>query len=256
MHRASIHDFESTKKLQDIRKVILVGSGKGGVGKSFVASSLALTLSALGFHTGILDYDIHGASLPNYLGIKPPLKSGRYGIQPKLVGKLEVMSIALLTGDNSVPLRGEKKPKLLSQLFSLTNWGKLDYLVIDLPPSTGDELLSAFQLFSTKCSLVLVTTPSSKAVNVVHRLRQLAESEGIPIEGIVVNMAYASYGKKKIELFGKLNARLLERRLRSSILAQIPFEPRVNHDSLKTLLSERGAVFRSFQPIVEKISKA
>ena len=189
MNETSIHNVECKKKLQEIDKVILVGSGKGGVGKSFVAAGLALTLSARGFRTGILDYDVHGASLPSYLGIKPPLKSGRYGIKPKLVGNLKAISVALLTGDNSVPLRGEKKPILLSQLFSLTDWGKLDFLVIDLPPSTGDELLSAFEIFSRKCALVLVTTPSPNAVNVVYRLRQLAESEDIPVEGIVVNMA-------------------------------------------------------------------
>lgn len=255
MNEDSIQDFESAKKLEDIDKVILVGSGKGGVGKSFVAAGLALALSARGFQTGILDYDIHGASLPNYLGIKPPLKSGRHGIEPKLVGNLKVMSIALLTGDNTVPLRGEKKPLLLSQLFSLTDWGKLDYLVIDLPPSTGDEILSTFEIFARKCTLVLVTTPSPNAVNVVYRLRQLAESEGIPIEGVVVNMAQASIGRKRIELFGKLNSRLLERKLSSSIIAKIPFEPRVNYDSLKTLLRERGAIALSFQSIIEKTAK-
>ena len=102
--------------------------------------------------------------------MRPPLKSGKNGLEPKRAGKLKVMSMGLLTGNNAVPVRGAKKQELIAQLFSITNWGKLDYLVVDLPPGTGDEVLSAFELFSDKCRLILVTTPSPNALNVVSRL--------------------------------------------------------------------------------------
>ena len=245
----TIHQIESKKRLQKIGAVILVGSGKGGVGKSFVASGLALTLSSKGYRTGILDLDIHGASLLNYLDVSPPVSSGKNGLKPKLVGDLKVMSIALFTANNPVPLRGERKQELVSQLFSLTNWGNIDYLIVDLPPSTGDEVLSAFEIFRDKCSLVLVTTPSPNAVNVVSRLRQLADSEAIPIRGMVVNMAYALQARKRVEIFGKFDPKFLERNLNARLLAEIPLDSSVNFKRLKELLNSTGSVSQAFDKL-------
>jgi ATP-binding protein involved in chromosome partitioning len=250
----SIQEIQAKRKLEDIGRVILVGSGKGGVGKSFVASGLALTLCAMGYRTGILDLDIHGASLLNYLEVSPPVKSGKNGLRPKLAGKLKVMSVALFTGNNAVPMRGEKKGELIAQLFSLTDWGRLDYLVVDLPPSTGDELLSAFEIFGEKCSLVLVTTPALNAVSVVSRLSQLAESERVPIQGIVLNMAYAREGRKTIDLFGKLDRQFLERELGARLLAKIPFQPRVNSQRLIAILNSHGEVFRAFETLAKSVA--
>ncbi len=248
-----IFEVESKKRLENIGKVILVGSGKGGVGKSFVASGLALMLSRR-YKTGILDLDIHGASLPNYLSVKPPIKSGKDGLQPAKAGKVGVMSVALFTGDNSVPLRGYKKQALIPQLFSLTNWGMLDYLVVDLPPSTGEELLSAFALFGEKCSLLLVTTPSRHAISIVSRLRQLAKSERVPVAGIVANMAYVNEGGKKIETFGKLDPKHLTRKLEAPVLAEIPLEYSVNSTSLETLLFGRwNPISKAFSDLAEKV---
>lgn len=252
----SIHEIEARKRLESIRRVILVGSGKGGVGKSFVASGLALTLSARGHRTGILDLDIHGASLQNYLEVSPPVESGEDGLKPKMAGALRVMSIALFTGDNAVPMRGDKKQELIAELFSLTDWGKLEYLVVDLPPSTGDELLSAFEIFSKKCSLVLVTTPAQNAVSVVSRLRQMAESERVPVEGIVVNMAYVIQGKKmKIAPFGKFDPSLLEKRLGARVLTEIPLDPKVNSQSLRIVLAGHNAVSRGFASLAEEVAR-
>ena len=238
----------------EIGKVILVGSGKGGVGKSFVASGLALSLTYKGYRTGILDLDIHGASLPHYLGVRPPLKSGKNGLEPKRAGKLKVMSMGLLTGNNAVPVRGAKKQELIAQLFSITNWGKLDYLVVDLPPGTGDEVLSAFELFSDKCSLVLVTTPSPNALNVVSRLGSLARIERVAISGIVVNMAYSKIGKKTNYPFGKPDVKLLEKILDSNILVMIPLEPRVNFQNIEVILRGRNEISRAMKELTEKLS--
>ena len=156
--KSSIKIDDGKKKLDQIGKIILVGSGKGGVGKSFVSCGLGLRLSSSGFKTGLFDMDIHGASVPNYLGIGPPLRSTRKGLEPKRVGRnLKVMSVSLLTGNNPVPMHGIEKEDMLSRFFALTNWAKLDYLIVDLPPSTGDELLSAFSLFSDRSKLLIVT---------------------------------------------------------------------------------------------------
>ena len=190
----TFHDLLAKNRLGRIERVVLVGSGKGGVGKSLVACGLSLGLASKGFRTGILDVDVHGASVPDYLEVRPPVHSSRLGLQPKKSRGVKVMSVTLFTGNNPVPLSGSQKHDLIVQLFGQTNWGPLDYLVVDLPPSTGDELRSVLRLFGNKSRLVLVTTPSPRALSVVSRLRQLADSEKVPVEGIVLNMAYQEGG--------------------------------------------------------------
>jgi len=246
---------EATKsKLEQVAKVILVGSGKGGVGKSTVASGLALSLSRKGKRTALLDIDIHGASVPDYLEVAPPVKSSEKGLEPKVKNGLLVMSLGLFTGSLPVPIRGADKQELITQLFALTDWGKLDYLVVDLPPSMGDELLSAFSLFSGKATLILVTTPSPSAVNVVSRLRQLAETEKVPVQGIVINMAYLLAGKRKTFPFGRPDHRILEAKFRSRIIAEVPLEPSVSSRGLNTVLKESNDFSRTFRKLAEYIS--
>jgi Mrp family chromosome partitioning ATPase len=249
----SIQNQEAAQKLSKIARVILVGSGKGGVGKSFVASGLALSLSNKGFQTGILDLDIHGASIPNYLGVRPPLKSNKNGLEPKRVGKLKVMSVALLTGNNAVPVKGRKKEDMIVQLFSITNWGKLDYLIVDLPPGTGDEILSSFELFSKKSSLLLVSTPSSNALSVVSRLSSLAKIERVTISGIVMNMAWSRIGKRTIYPFGKTRDSLFEKELGSNILAKFPLDSRVSSQSLQVILGGRNEISTSMKEMVDRL---
>jgi ATP-binding protein involved in chromosome partitioning len=238
-------DFEtaaSKKKLGSIGRVVLVGSGKGGVGKSLVSCGLALSLAREGYRTAILDIDVHGASVPSYLGVGPPVRSSIKGLEPKRVGGLKAMSLGLFTGDNPIPLRGDKKQGLITQLFALTNWGRLDFLVVDLPPSTGDELLAAFALFEGKSALILVTTPSAGAITVVSRLRRLAEIERVPVEGVVLNMAYLKAGKggKVLYPFGKPDHESVAHSLRSRVLVEIPLEPKVSSESLVRVLHAQG----------------
>lgn len=249
----SIHAVEAKTRLRSVSRVILVGSGKGGVGKSLVASGLGLALASKDQRVGILDLDLHGASLTNYLGVDPPVSSGKDGITPKLVGKARVMSVALFTGNNPVPMRDNKKQELITQLFSLTNWERLDFLVVDLPPGTGDELFTAFKLFEGKCSLILVTTPSPNSVMVVSRLRHLAESERIPVKGIAINMAYIKQGRMKVPLFGRLDEKGLEKKLKSKIIGEIPLEPRVSSTSLESLLSRRILFSRAFAELAQRV---
>jgi ATP-binding protein involved in chromosome partitioning len=248
---------EIGSKLDEIENVVLVGSGKGGVGKSFVACGLSLKLAQAGYRTGLFDIDIHGASLLNYLGAKPPLRSTKDGLEPKKVaaGGLKVMSVALLTGNNSVPLRGSEKQSLITQFFSLTNWGKLDFLIVDLPPSTGDELLTAFEMFGAKASLIMVTTPSRTAINIVSRLSRLAKSESIRVLGIVLNMAYSKQSNREISYpFGRVGHNYLERTLGSRVITEIPLDPRVSTKSLEDLVLKRSDISKSFQEITQALN--
>lgn len=238
---------DASRKLDGVGRVVLVGSGKGGVGKSFVASGLALSLARSGKRTGILDLDIHGASLPHYFGVAPPLRSTERGLRPKTKQGLKIMSIALFTGNLPVPVRGGEKQNLVNQVFALTDWGRLDYLVVDLPPTTGDEALSAFDLFGSKSVLVLVTTPSPIAVEIVSRLRQLAESERVPVAGVVVNMAYMAKGKRRVFPFGRPDRKHIERALDSRIVAEFPFDARVSSIDLGEILRRRTELSEAFR---------
>lgn len=241
------------EKLERIAKIVLVGSGKGGVGKSTVASGLALSLSHKGQRTALLDFDIHGASVPEYLDVRPPVSSSKRGLEPKTKDGLMVMSLGLFTGGLPVPMRGEGKQELITQLFALTNWGDLDYLVVDLPPSMGDELLSAFSLFSGKATIILVTTPSPGAVSVVARLRRLAESEKVPVQGIVVNMAYLLSGRTKTFPFGRPDRKLLEAKFKAAVIAEIPLEPLVSTRGLSGALGESNEFSHTFRKLAECI---
>lgn len=244
---------DARRKLSRVGTVILVGSGKGGVGKSFIAASLALTLSSRGHRTGILDLDLHGTSLSEYFEVAPPLVTTKGGLKPKTRLGLEIMSLGLLTGNHPVPMRGDEKEVLLNQMFALTDWGRLDYLVVDLPPSTGDELLSAFEMFASKSVLILVTTPSSLAVKVVSRVRQLARSEGIMVQGIVVNMAYQNYGPRRMYPFGRLGRASLEKSLDAKIVAEIPLEPRVSSQSLTRILATETGLATAFSKLASRV---
>lgn len=254
-------DFEasaSRKKLKAIGRVIMVGSGKGGVGKSLVSCGLAISLSRRGYKTGLFDIDIHGASIPGYLGVRPPVRSTARGLEPKKVGGVEVMSLALFTGANPIPMRGEKKQSLITQLFSLTNWGGLDFLVVDLPPSTGDELLSAFSIFGGRSSLILVTTPSRTAIEIVGRLRRLAETEKVPVEGVVVNMAYTKERRAREARtaypFGRPDTEAIGRSLRARVIEQIPLDPRVSSAGLAKVMAAKNDVSRAFGRLASLVS--
>jgi len=247
---------DARKKLDQVGRVILVGSGKGGVGKSFVASGLALALAGSGHRTGILDLDIHGASLPGYFGVSPPLTSTEKGLKPKVKAGVEIMSVALFTGNRPVPIRGSEKQNLVNQIFALTDWGRLEYLVVDLPPTTGDEVLSAFDLFGSKSVLILVTTPSPLAVSIVSRLRQLALGEGIPVGGVVINMAYIKEGNTKSFPFGRPNRPSMEKQLGSKVVAEIPLDGGVSSKGLVRMLAGRNEFSVAFKQLATCVTSS
>lgn len=241
--------FDALRKLNRVGRVVLVGSGKGGVGKTLIACGLGLRLSEAGRSAGILDADLHGASVPNYLGLSPPVSSGRRGLIPKESGGVKAMSVALFTGNNPVPLRGALKQGLITELLALTDWGDLDYLIVDLPPSTGDELLAAFDLFKGKSTLIVVTTPSREAMSVVSRLVRLAKTEGIPIAGAVLNMAFARTGRARTYPFGRATPGSVRARLGTRLMVEVPLDPMVSRVGLKGALGARGEFSDAFKEL-------
>ena len=243
------------KKLRDIANIILVGSGKGGVGKTVISSAIALSLARMKFKTGILDADLHGPSLHKILDCRFPAKSGARGIIPCTVHGLKFMSIAFFVDEYTpLPIKGNAKASLVRDLFAQTDWGELDYLVVDLPPGTGDEVLSALTLFSSKGGTVIVSTPSLLAISVVERLINLLEREGVSIIGLIENMAYIYHNSEKLYLFKSSAAEILSKKYGIDLLGTLPLDPGVEEAIIKGGTPLNSKLFaEEFQSIVYKI---
>ncbi|HOT93633.1 MAG TPA: Mrp/NBP35 family ATP-binding protein, partial [Methanoregulaceae archaeon] len=177
----------------DVRHVILVLSGKGGVGKSTVSVNLAFALANHGRRVGLLDLDLHGPSVPKMLGLEGqvPAVIGN-AIQPvPVTGNLSVMSMAFLLPNPTDPViwRGPMKIGAIRQLLTEVNWGSLDYLVVDLPPGTGDEALTIAQAAPNIRGAVIVTTPQEVAVLDAVKAIRFIEKQEMPVIGVIENMS-------------------------------------------------------------------
>jgi ATP-binding protein involved in chromosome partitioning len=176
------------KRLANINQIISVASGKGGVGKSLVASSLALNLSKKGFKVGLLDLDLYGPSSHIILGVKTmSFPEEEKGIIPPKIDGIKFMSIVYYTEDKPSPFRGIDISNIIIELLAITQWGELDYLIIDMPPGIGDETLDVIRLVKNSKFLV-ITTPSKVALGAVSKLLLILKELKIPIIGIIENM--------------------------------------------------------------------
>ena len=179
------------EKLPGIRHIIAVGSGKGGVGKSTVSVNLALALQQLGARVGIVDADILGPSIPGMLGIptgEPPAMTQQGMMIPAERHGLKVVSMGMLTGDDKpAVLRGPMVGKYLKMFVGGVQWGALDYLILDLPPGTGDTQLTLAQSMPLS-GVVIVTTPQAVSLKIARRGLRMFEKVQVPILGIIENM--------------------------------------------------------------------
>ncbi|MBP3942497.1 Mrp/NBP35 family ATP-binding protein [Sphingobacteriaceae bacterium WQ 2009] len=220
-------------RVDSIKNIILVSSGKGGVGKSTVAANIALALAETGAKTGLLDADIYGPSLPIMFGLegaKPAsvtLENGETKIVPIEKFGIKLLSIGFFTDPNQpIPWRGPMATSAIKQLFNDTNWGDLDYLIVDMPPGTGDIHITVSQNFPIS-GAVIVTTPQQVALaDAVKGIGMfLMESINIPLLGIVENMAYftpAELPENKYYIFGKDGGKRLAEEYKTPFLGEIP----------------------------------
>ncbi len=221
------------KNMRAIKNKIMVMSGKGGVGKSTVAANLAARLADRGHKVGLLDADIHGPSIPKMFGIedeKPTVDEN--GIVPVPVTEnLSVMSVALLLPDKDAPViwRGPAKMGAIKQFLEEVSWGKLDYLIIDLPPGTGDEPLSIAQLIEQVDGAVVVTTPQDVAIVSVRKSIKFAEILEVPVIGLVENMSgiICPHCDEKMELFSKGGVEQAAADFDIKILGELPLDPKL-----------------------------
>jgi hydrogenase maturation protease len=217
------------KDLNQISHIIAVMSGKGGVGKSLVASLTAIALKRQGFEVGILDADITGPSIPKMFGITARPGGSDSGILPvSSRSGIEVMSINLLlpNEDDAVIWRGPLIGKAITQFWEEVLWGKLDYLIVDLPPGTADAPLTVMQTLPIS-GIIIVFTPQDLTTMVVRKAIKMAQQMGKPILGVVENMSYLYVPEidKKIELFGKSRGQEMAHAANAPLLGQLPIDP-------------------------------
>ena len=176
------------KRLRNINRIICVASGKGGVGKSLIASTLALKLEGKGYNVGILDLDLYGPSSHIILGFnKKGFPDEDKGIIPSKINDIKFMSIIYFSDDKPSPFRGLDISNIIIELLAITQWGSLDYLIIDMPPGIGDETLDIIRLIKN-CEFIVVTTPSKVAMGAVKKLLLILTELKIPILGVIENM--------------------------------------------------------------------
>ncbi len=176
------------KRLSNINRIICVASGKGGVGKSLIASTLALKLEKRGHKVGLLDLDLYGPSSHIILGFnRKGFPDENKGIIPSKVDNIKFMSIIYFSDDKPSPFRGIDISNIIVELLAITQWGSLDYLIIDMPPGIGDETLDIIRLVKN-CEFIVVTTPSKVAMGAVKKLLLILSELKIPIIGLIENM--------------------------------------------------------------------
>jgi ATP-binding protein involved in chromosome partitioning len=214
-----------------VRNVILVLSGKGGVGKTTVAVNLATALSSHGYHTGLLDLDIHGPDVAKMLGLEGHLLEsfGKKIVPVQVTGNLSAVSMAFLLPETSTPViwRGPMKMTVIRQFLEDVEWGPLDFLVVDLPPGTGDEALSIIQLAPHIRGAVVVTTPQEVSILDISKAVRFAEKMDVPVLGIIENMSgmICPHCGEEIQLFGKGGGEKAAKDLGVPFLGAIPLDP-------------------------------
>ncbi|NNJ64953.1 MAG: iron-sulfur cluster carrier protein ApbC, partial [Xanthomonadales bacterium] len=220
------------KPLEQIRNIVAVASGKGGVGKSATAVNVALGLRADGARVGVLDADIYGPSMPRMLGVSGPPETEGNRIVPQRAHGLQVMSIGFMVEEDTPMIwRGPMVTSALQQLLSETNWASLDYLVIDLPPGTGDiQLTLAQQVPVSGC--LIVTTPQDIALLDARKAVQMFRKVNMSVLGVVENMSTHICGQCGHEepIFGSGGGESMAQQYDVPLLGQLPLDLRIRED--------------------------
>ncbi|MBE9469658.1 MAG: Mrp/NBP35 family ATP-binding protein [Chloroflexi bacterium] len=240
------------KELNQIERIIAVMSGKGGVGKSLVASLLATSLAREGRDVGILDADITGPSIPKMFGLNARPSGSETGILPILSRSgIEVMSMNLLlpSEDEAVIWRGPLMSKAITQFWEEVLWGKLDYLVIDLPPGTGDAPLTVMQIVALS-GVVAVFTPQDLTEMIVMKAVKMAHKMNVRVLGVVENMSYLLLPEtgEKLEIFGRSKGKDMATASGAPLLGILPIDPELAR------LCDAGEIERYSSDAVSEIS--
>jgi len=241
-------------ELNEVKHVVAVMSGKGGVGKSLVTSLLALSLARQDLDAGILDGDITGPSIPRMFGMTVRPTGSDSGIMPvstKTGIELISMNLFLPHEDDAVIWRGPLIGKAITQFWEEVLWGKLDYLIVDLPPGTADAPLTVLQSLPVS-GVVIVFSPQELAAMVVRKALQMCRDMSIPIIGVVENMSYLVLpdSGKRLDVFGKSKAEDMAKAAQAPLLAQVPIDPEL------AKLCDDGDLEQYNSPLIADLGKA
>jgi len=232
--QAAKDPMEGRRPVEGVRNILAVASGKGGVGKSTISANIAVALHRAGASVGLLDADIYGPSVPTLLNLQGHRLRGENGrILPADADGIRVVSIGfMLEEDSPVIWRGPMLMKALEQFLHGTKWGELDYLVIDLPPGTGDVQLSLVQM-TPVAGAIVVTTPQDLALIDVKKAVRMFEKVGVPILGVIENMSYylCPHCEGRSEIFGHGGAEETCRQMGLRFLGEIPLQAELREAS-------------------------
>ena len=248
-------------KVPGIKRIVAVASGKGGVGKSTLAVNLACALEQLGAAVGLLDCDIYGPSVPLMMGIKekPTISDAEKMVPPSNHG-VKLMSMGLLLeGDQPVIWRGPMIVKTIQQFFSAVEWGELDFLLVDLPPGTGDAQLTLCQTVPLDGG-VIVTTPQEASLGVVRKGIAMFQRVNVPILGIIENMSYfTAPGGERIEIFGHGGGKTEAARQAVEFLGEVPLLTEIREGGDKgmpvVVSNAQGPAAKAFAQIAETLRR-
>src|ERR671932_2346768 len=234
--------------LPGVKNILAVASGKGGVGKTTISVNLAVALSKTGAKVGILDADIYGPSVPLMLGLKASPEVVNNKIQPPLSEDVKVMSMGFFYEQSQQAgiYRGPIISGIVKQFLTDVNWGELDYLIIDLPPGTGDAPLTIAQTIPIT-GILIVTTPQDIAMNVAIKAIGMFNKLNVPIVGVVENMSYlvCPHCNEQISLFGKGGGKRISEDFGLAFISQIPLHPGIRESSdigKPTIISEPDSI--------------
>lgn len=216
-------------KASNVKKVIGVVSGKGGVGKSFVTSSLACAMNKAGYKVGIMDADITGPSIPKMFGVHGQVYGTEDGMVPMAAENgIKIMSVNLLLDNEEDPViwRGPVIAGVVKQFWNETVWGDIDYLFVDMPPGTGDVPLTVFQSLPVD-GIVVVTSPQELVQMIVKKAYNMADMMHIPVLGVVENFSYLECPDcgKKINVFGQSHVDEVAEELGIPVFGKLPINP-------------------------------
>ncbi len=252
--------------LPNVKNIIVVSSGKGGVGKSTVSVNLSIALARQGFKVGLIDADIYGPSIPKMFGIedvKPEVKvvNDQELMEPVKKFGVKLMSIGFFVGKSQGLIwRGPKVASAITQLFETTDWGELDYLFVDFPPGTGDIQLTTIQKVDV-AGAIIVTTPQEVALNDARKAASMFENPGlkVPVLGVIENMSWFTPEKhpdEKYFIFGQGGGTTLAQECKSDLLGQVPLVAEVGAAAEKgqSVFTQSNAIpVLAFEEIAEKI---
>src|SRR5215475_9324775 len=230
--------------ISGVKNLIAVGSGKGGVGKTTVAVNLAVAMASLGHRVGLLDADVYGPNVPLMMGVNQPPEAHGERIQPLERYGVRLMSMGFLSpGDRPLVWRGPMLHSVIQQFLRGVDWGELDYLIIDLPPGTGDVQLSLIQTAPVTGAMV-VTTPSDVSLEDARKAILMFGQVKVPILGIVENMSYLTcpHCSERVDVFSHGGGKPTAEEMKVHFLGELPLDPqvRVGGDTGKPIVQRKG----------------